>query len=188
MKVGRTTVVWRRIAGLLLAVCHLGPAAVSADPRWWTDDEVLPFGSEVMLTRVLRQLNLEPRQCVVVAAPGQALPDLPPGVLVARDDCPGRGPLEGLLAGLKTGRGIADAFYATGCDVPLLRSAWVRGLFDLLSIEHDIVVPCDGRYHHPLAAVYRPNVVPTIERLLAEDRRRPARPGREAPGRTVEAS
>ena len=92
---------------------------------------------------------------------------------VAYDEHPGRGPLEGLLAGLKAGAGLADAFYATGCDVPLLRTSWVQALFDRLDNDDDIVVPRDGRYHHPLAAVYRPRIVSTIERLLANDQRRP---------------
>jgi molybdopterin-guanine dinucleotide biosynthesis protein A len=37
----------------------------------------------------------------------------------------------------------------------------------------DIVVPRDGHFHHPLAAVYRTSVLPAIEALLAADRLRP---------------
>lgn len=139
-----------------------------------------------MLTRVLRQLNIEDRSCVVVAAAGQELPELPTDVVVTYDARPGRGPLEGLLAGLKAGRGLADAFYATGCDVPLLRKEWVQSLFNRLGADEEIVVPRDGRHHHPLAAVYRPRIVPTIEVLLDNDQRRPfflfsAVPTREVP-------
>jgi molybdopterin-guanine dinucleotide biosynthesis protein A len=39
--------------------------------------------------------------------------------------------------------------------------------------EIQIVVPRDGQYHHPLAAVYRTSVLPAIEELLAADRLRP---------------
>lgn len=146
---------------------------------------LLPFGTEVMLTRVLRQLNTGARACIVVAAPGQALPELPPEVRVTYDARPGQGPLEGLLAGLKAGRDLADAFYTTGCDVPLLRPQWVQSLFDRLEDEVDIVVPRDGRHHHPLAAVYRPRIVPAIERLLGNDRRRPFFLFAEVPTREV---
>ncbi len=132
---------------------------------------MLPFGREVMLNRVLSRLNTQSR--IVVAAPDQVLPPLPPDVVVTRDEHPGRGPLEGLLAGLRAGESFADAFYATGCDVPLLRASLVQQLFDLLADDDDIVVPRDGKHHHPLAAVYRPRIVPTIEKLLADDRRRP---------------
>ncbi len=33
--------------------------------------------------------------------------------------------------------------------------------------EHDVVVPVEGRFHHPLAAVYRTRVVDAIADLLA---------------------
>ncbi len=39
--------------------------------------------------------------------------------------------------------------------------------------DHQIAVPVDGEFHHPLAAVYRTNVVPEIQSLLAADRLRP---------------
>jgi molybdopterin-guanine dinucleotide biosynthesis protein A len=35
--------------------------------------------------------------------------------------------------------------------------------------EHDVVVPVEGRFHHPLAAVYRTRIVDTIARLLARN-------------------
>jgi molybdopterin-guanine dinucleotide biosynthesis protein A len=146
---------------------------------------LLPFGSEAMLTRVLSRLDTKARTCIVVASPGQALPELPPEVRVTRDERPGQGPLEGLLAGLKAGRGLADAFYTSSCDVPLLRPQWVQGLFDRLTAEDDIVVPCDDRHHHPLAAVYRPRIVPAIESLLSNDQRRPFLLFAEVPTREV---
>ena len=57
---------------------------------------------------------------VVVAAIGQELPDLPPDVIVTCDENEGRGPLEGLRAGLKALPEDVDAAYVTSCDVPLL--------------------------------------------------------------------
>jgi molybdopterin-guanine dinucleotide biosynthesis protein A len=39
--------------------------------------------------------------------------------------------------------------------------------------DSEIAVPYDGQYHHPLAAVYRPRVLPVIESLLGTDRLRP---------------
>jgi molybdopterin-guanine dinucleotide biosynthesis protein A len=105
---------------------------------------------------------------VVVAAPGQALPALPREVAVARDVREGRGPLEGLAAGLQTLSGRADAVYASACDVPLLVPAFVDRMFDLLD-DFDAAVPFDDRHQHPLAAVYRPSVLPQVQKLLALD-------------------
>ena len=65
-----------------------------------------------------------------------------------------------------------DAAYATACDVPLLVPAFVERMFELLG-DYDIAVPFDGEHHHPLAAVYRPTVLPKIEALLASERMRP---------------
>jgi molybdopterin-guanine dinucleotide biosynthesis protein A len=45
-------------------------------------------------------------------------------------------------------------------------------MFALLG-DCDIAVPFDGEHHHPLAAVYRPTVLPQAERLLAAERMRP---------------
>ena len=136
-------------------------------PKAW-----LPFASEIMLPRVVRLLGEAVAPVVVVAAPDQDLPPMPAGVEVVRDEEKGRGPLQGLAAGLAALRGRADAAYLSSCDVPFLRPAFVRRLVDLLG-EHAICVPRVGEYHHPLAAVYRVDVADAVARLLAEDRLRP---------------
>jgi molybdopterin-guanine dinucleotide biosynthesis protein A len=48
----------------------------------------------------------------------------------------------------------------------------VRRLIDLLG-DHHVCVPRVGDYHHPLAAVYRVEVVEGVERLLQANRMRP---------------
>lgn len=132
----------------------------------------LPFGPESMLQRVARLLGSVARPLVVVAAPGQELPWLASDIRVVRDRREGRGPLEGLAAGLAALASEAELAYATSCDVPLLVPAVVLRLVDLLD-EHDVAVPRVGGFYHPLAAVYRTRVLPEIEALLAADRLRP---------------
>src|SRR5438128_11571676 len=136
-------------------------------PQAW-----LPFGGELMLPRVARLLSEAAQPIVVVAAPEQDVPLLPPDVQIVRDEEKGRGPLQGLLAGLLALPGQADAAYLSSCDVPFLQPAFVRRLIDLLG-EYAICVPRVGEYHHPLAAVYRLEVADAVARLLAEDRLRP---------------
>jgi len=63
---------------------------------------MLPFGPETLLERVVRLLGQAVDVTVVVATPGQKLPELPPSVVVAHDRHPDRGPLEGLAVGLRT--------------------------------------------------------------------------------------
>ena len=142
--------------------------------RMGRDKATLPFGPELMLQRVVRLVGevVDRANIVVVAAPDQALPELPPVVQVAYDSTAYRGPLEGLATGLRALGSRVDAVYASACDVPLLAPAFVGRMFELVG-DHDVAVPYDGEYHHPLAAVYRATVLPKIERLLAADRLRP---------------
>src|SRR5262249_36088440 len=94
-----------------------------------TSKALLPFGPETMLQRVVRLLGTVVAPIVAVAAADQnlqALPALPAAVIVARDEHKGRGPLEGLRAGLKALPSDIDAAYVTSCDVPLLVPGFVE--------------------------------------------------------------
>lgn len=146
----------------------------------------LPFGDELMLPRMVRLLAEVVEPIVVVAAPEQELPPLPAQVRITRDEERGRGPLQGLAAGLSALKGQVDAAYASSCDVPFLRPAFVRRLINLIG-DHQICVPRVEAYHHPLAAVYRLDVAEVVERLLAEDRLRPFFLFDAVPTRIVEA-
>ena len=142
--------------------------------RMGRDKATLPFGPELMLQRVIRLVNqvVNPQRIVVVAAPGQVLPEIPTAITVTHDERQDRGPLEGLAAGLRvTGKNV-DAVYATSCDVPLLVPDFIERMFELLG-NYDIAVPRDGQHHHPLAAVYRVSVLQRVQQLLGTDRLRP---------------
>jgi molybdenum cofactor guanylyltransferase len=134
---------------------------------------LLPFGTETMLQRVVRLLGTVTSPLVVVAAPGQELPQLPPAVGITRDEREGRGPLEGLRAGLKALPEDVEIAYVTSCDVPLLVPGFVERLVQLLG-DHDIAVMEIDGFAHPLSAVYRRRTLPRVEALLAADRLRPA--------------
>lgn len=134
---------------------------------------MLPFGPECMLQRVVRLLGEVAEPVVVVAAPEQPLPPLPAAVEIARDRQPHRGPLEGIAVGLRTLTGRVEAAYVSGCDVPLLVPAFVRRVAELAG-QWPVAVPRLGQFDEPLAAVYRVEVLPTIEALLATGRLRPA--------------
>ncbi len=132
----------------------------------------LPFGDELMLPRVVRLLREVVEPVVVVAAPRQDVPPITPEVQVVRDEREGRGPLQGLVAGLRALAGRVEAAYLSSCDVPLLSPTFVRRVIELLG-EEMIAVPYVDGFHHPLAAVYHIAVLPLVEELLAGDRLRP---------------
>ena len=140
--------------------------------RMGTSKALLPFGAETMLQRVVRLLGTIVSPIVAVAARDQVLPELPPDLIVTHDEREGRGPLEGLRAGLKALPEHVEAAYVTSCDVPLLVPAFVRQMLDLARGYDIAVMEIDG-FPHPLSAVYRRATLPYVESLLAADRLRP---------------
>ncbi len=132
----------------------------------------LPFGDEVMLQRVCRILHQIVDPIVVVAAQDQEIPPLPADVHVVRDEYPDQGPLAGIAKGLGALRDRVDAAFVTSCDVPLLKTEFIRSLIERLG-THDAVVPTDGEHDHVLAAVYRVELESLARQLLADQRRRP---------------
>jgi molybdopterin-guanine dinucleotide biosynthesis protein A len=126
-----------------------------------------------MLQRVVRRVSEVAGKLVVVAAPGQDLPPLPASVLVTRDPVRGRGPLQGLAAGLAALPEEVELAFGTATDVPFLEPAWISRLLALLG-DHDLALPYSDGYYHPLAALYRrAAALPAIERLLQSGRLRP---------------
>jgi len=152
-------------------------------PKAW-----LPFGPERMLQRVVRLVSSVVGPVVVVAAPGQELPELPASVQIIRDPVSDQGPLRGLAAGLASLPDSVDLVYASATDVPFLQPAWVELLACLIE-GHDLIVPKVDGYLHPLAALYRRGpVLLAAEALLASERFRPAFLLDVLRGRTVDAS
>src|SRR5262245_41473742 len=141
--------------------------------RMGTSKALLPFGSETMLQRVVRLLGEVVPTIVIVAAVDQWLPALPPYAVVTHDEREGRGPLEGLRAGLKALPAGVERAYVTSCDVPLLVPRFAREMLDL-SRDYDVAVMEIEGFTHPLSAVYAHTTLAPIEQLLATDRLRPA--------------
>jgi molybdopterin-guanine dinucleotide biosynthesis protein A len=143
-------------------------------PKAWLD-----FGGEPLLARVVRIVSRFCAPVIVVAAPGQDVPPLPPDVAIARDPIEGRGPLQGIAAGLhallesRGGSDGVDAAFVTSTDAPFLEPALIARLAALRGGDHDIAVPHTDGHFHPLTAIYACTCLPHIEALLAANRLRP---------------
>lgn len=111
---------------------------------------------------------------IVVRAPGQELPALGAGVEVVDDAREGRGPLQGLAAGLAALQGRADVAFVSSTDVPLLHPAFVARVLSALDDDVDAAVPHAGGFRHPLGAAYRAALLPLVEQLIAADQMKPA--------------
>lgn len=133
----------------------------------------LTFGNESLLARTVNTISRIAWPICVVAAPGQELPPLPQGILIARDPTEGRGPLQGISVGLEAISEYAGAAFISSTDVPFLNPALIRRLSTLQSNGYDIAVINAQGHYHPLGAVYACHVRKEADILLAENRLRP---------------
>ena len=104
---------------------------------------------------------------VVVRAPGQELPALPAGAELADDAREGRGPLQGIAAGLRRVGDRAQVVFVTGVDAPLLHPALVRHVLRSLRAEDEVAVPRAHGFAQPLAAAYRTSIAPRLDEQIA---------------------
>jgi molybdopterin-guanine dinucleotide biosynthesis protein A len=110
---------------------------------------------------------------VVVRAPGQELPGLPEGVRVVEDQREGRGPLQGILAGLQAVD--AEVAFVSSVDLPLLHPRFVAAVCRAAAGDGvDVAVPQLAGHRQPLAAAYRPALAPLVAELVEEDLMKPA--------------
>ena len=113
---------------------------------------------------------------VVVRASGQELPALPEAVILVDDPREGKGPLQGIAAGLAALVGLAETAFVTSTDLPFLHPAYISRVLSARNAPAgpDIALPVARGYQQPLAAAYRTGLAGLAERLVKEDRLRPA--------------
>jgi molybdopterin-guanine dinucleotide biosynthesis protein A len=120
---------------------------------------------------------------IVVRALGQELPELEPRVLLCDDLVEGRGPMQGLAVGLAAAAEHCETAFVCSTDLPFLHAAFVQAVLrgfepdsktPELGVSPDVVLPFVRGYRQPMAAGYRTNLVPQINKLLEAQRLRPA--------------
>jgi molybdopterin-guanine dinucleotide biosynthesis protein A len=104
---------------------------------------------------------------VVVRAPGQTLPELPARVEVVEDPAEGRGPMQGIAAGLAALSDRSLVAFACSTDLPFLHPAYVRRVLAALDADVDVVLPHAHGHRQPLAAAYRTALAPIVAGLVA---------------------
>jgi molybdenum cofactor guanylyltransferase len=111
---------------------------------------------------------------VVVRAKGQELPALPEDVELVDDPRDGKGPVQGLAAGLAALTGRAGVAFVSSTDMPFLHPAFVRRVLRAVHEGADVGLPVARGYPQPLAAAYRTSLAPVAEALIRAERLRPA--------------
>jgi molybdenum cofactor guanylyltransferase len=111
---------------------------------------------------------------VVVRARGQELPALPGDIQLIDDPREGKGPVQGLAAGLAAITDRADVAFVSSTDMPFLHPAFVRRVLRAVQEGADVGLPVARGYPQPLAAAYKTRLAPMAERLVQAERLRPA--------------
>lgn len=132
---------------------------------------LLPLGTELMLPRVVRIISSVVSPVIVIAGQGQELPELPESVSVIFDNEPGAGPLFAIGQGLAALQNQCDAAFVSGCDTPLINVGFISKIISVLA-NHQLVMVREGKWYHPLAAVYRTSLAEPIQQLICLNQRR----------------
>ncbi|WP_105363977.1 molybdenum cofactor guanylyltransferase [Mycobacterium sp. ITM-2016-00316] len=134
------------------------------------DKATLVVRGQTLVERVVSTVGTRCAPVFVIAAPGQALPDLTAQVL--RDEVRGVGPLLATARGL---RAAADAgrtwAFVCAVDMPHLGAGVIDELSEAAaSSVADVVLPWDGRDHY-LAGLYRTALAARADELVAAGER-----------------
>jgi molybdopterin-guanine dinucleotide biosynthesis protein A len=157
----------RTVAGIVLAG--------GRSTRMGTSKAALEWHGSTLLRRVVGIVGRAVDGPVVVArAAAQPLTSLPGAIGVVDDAREGRGPLQGLAAGLAALDGRAERAYVSSIDVPLLHPAFVARVVESLDEEADVAIPRVDGVRQPLAACYRVELLGLVQELIAAGETRPA--------------
>jgi molybdopterin-guanine dinucleotide biosynthesis protein A len=143
--------------------------------RMGTPKAALEWHGSTLLRRTVGIISrVTDGPAVVVRAPGQALPALPPQIEVVDDPREGKGPIQGIAAGLAALAGRAEIAFVSSTDLPFLHPAFVRRVLRATQEGADVGLPLARGYPQPLAASYRTTLAPVAQRLVEAERLRPA--------------
>ncbi len=130
--------------------------------RMGRDKALLPIGRRTFLEAIVdalrplvERIRVVGRESAEGLAFGNAQPDL----------YPGHGPLSGIHAALATAE--AGRVLVVACDLPLVTTAFLRGLVGELPPELDAVVPCPAGNPIAVCALYRTTCLQNVEERLA---------------------
>jgi molybdopterin-guanine dinucleotide biosynthesis protein A len=135
---------------------------------------LIPFRGKPLIQWVLDVLQEVADEIVVSVSPSpteELIETVGTGVVIARDERSGMGPMEGLLSSFHRARGEYVA--VAPCDAPFVTVE----LFDLLFEMADGTggaVPTVGEHYEPLIAVYRcAPFLDALKRTIGEGRSKP---------------
>ncbi len=135
--------------------------------RMGTDKAFLKIAGIPMIEHVLRSIKTVVGNIILVTNAPRLYAAY--GVMVVTDAFDKRGPLTGIYSGLQ--RSSDEYNFVVACDMPFLNPrlmAFMAGLIE----GYDIVVPSINGLSEPLHAVYRKDLMPTIEKQIRQENQR----------------
>lgn len=139
----------------------------------------LRFPGGPLLERVLERMREVADPVVVSLAAGEdaggffsGTTTLPPGVTAVSDGVGEQGPLWGLLEGFRALEGRCRTVVVMPVDMPFMTSAHLARLVDGLAGKRACMYEHEG-FANALTAAYDLELLPKLESLVAEGRRRP---------------
>lgn len=124
---------------------------------------LVPYHGKPMLQWVIEAAKQVCDEIILVANdPRYATFGLP----VVPDEVRGKGPLAGILTGLKNSK--HDLNLILSCDVPDIHPDLLRFLISQGSSTRITIVEAEGRWH-PLVGIYNKDIIPELEQSLAHD-------------------
>ena len=131
------------------------------------DKALLEFRGQTLLER--RVMLLKPLCGEIIVVSNSANSYTGEGFRLVRDEREGIGPIMGLYTRLISSK--TQGCFVTACDMPFMNSG-LFGCLEHYSESYDAVVPRIGQYVEPLFSIYSKACLPSIERVLSQNRRR----------------
>lgn len=113
----------------------------------------LQFKAQSFLERIAEEVGFVCSPIVLVGDVRFEQHRLPKQAILASDERPGNGPLEGIRVGLKRLANQVDYAFVTSCDVPLIKSQLISHLAELRG-NQQAVIPHDGTRIYGMTAIY----------------------------------
>ncbi len=134
------------------------------------DKATLVIDGETLVERTVATVAARCAPVFVVAAPGQALPDLAAQIL--RDEVRGVGPLLATARGLRAAADAGvDRAFVCAVDMPNLTADLIDDLLTpTAGLPAEVVLPWAGRDHY-LAGIYRTSLADRADALIAAGER-----------------
>lgn len=131
--------------------------------RMGRDKAFLPFGSTLLIERIITRLHLITDQLLIITnTPEQyTFLQLP----LSPDLLPNKGSLGGIYTGLTLANTEQILFIA--CDMPFVRVDFLRYLYTE-SLGFEVVIPCNQEGFQPLCALYSKTCLPAVTHQIAE--------------------